>query len=381
VEQAEAGVGQSRVIPNPTVGLTVGNIAIGARNPQTPGADTMNVGVGVSEMIELGKRGPRGQSARLRLDAARASARDAVSMKLADARDALARVVYVEARKLVLQERLRSAENVVSLEQVRLVHGDISGIDHDRLELDAAAAGRAVTENEADLESAMADCSALLLGVCSPVEATMETVDAAVPLPVGLKGVDALVRARPDVQAVRFAGSAARSDAVLYRRQAVPDPTVGVSYTRDYFTAAGNQPNSLTATLSLPLPLFDHGQHLARRAEGEALELGFEARALETRAMADARALLMRERLLRAKLETIASFAIPKADAVLRSSDDAYHHGQLSLTDLLIVRREHASLLLDAIDTRYELFTVRNTLHRTLGLGAPTSAPTLPVSR
>jgi outer membrane protein TolC len=53
----------------------------------------------------------------------------------------------------------------------------------------------------------------------------------------------------------------------------------------------------------------------------------------------------------------------------LKSSDDAYHRGQLSLTDLLLVRREHASLLLDALDTRYALFSVRNTLYRTLGLG------------
>jgi cobalt-zinc-cadmium efflux system outer membrane protein len=370
------------VIPNPTLSLLVGNITLGARNPSSlPYGDTLNLGIGVSETIELGKRGPRGQAAGLRRDAARASARDAVALKLADARDALARVVYVEARKQVLEERLRSAQNVVSLEQVRLQHGDISGIDHDRLELDAATVARALAENEADLESARADCSAFLLGVCSPVDATMETVDASVPIPPDLAGIDTLVRGRPDVQAARFSRSAAQTDAVLYRRQAIPDPTVGISYTRDYLVAAGNQPNALTATVSMPLPFFDHGQYLARQAEGVATELGFEARALETRAMADARALLARDRVLRAKLATIADVALPKANAVLQSSDDAYHHGQLSLTDLLIVRREHASLLLDAIDTRYELFTVRNTLHRTLGLGAPVSAPTLPVSR
>jgi outer membrane protein TolC len=44
------------------------------------------------------------------------------------------------------------------------------------------------------------------------------------------------------------------------------------------------------------------------------------------------------------------------------------------LTDLLLVRREHASLLLDALDTRYDLFTVRNTLYRTLSLGVPQNA-------
>jgi outer membrane protein TolC len=106
-----------------------------------------------------------------------------------------------------------------------------------------------------------------------------------------------------------------------------------------------------------------------------AAEYGYAARGLESRALVDARALLARRDVLREKLLTLTTDAIPRADAVLKSSDEAYHRGQLSLTDLLLVRREHASLLLDAVDTRYDLFTVRNTLYRTLSLGVPQSAP------
>jgi cobalt-zinc-cadmium efflux system outer membrane protein len=290
-------------------------------------------------------------------------------------------VVYIRERQRVLEERLKSARNVVALEQVRLTHGDISGIDHDRLELEEAAVARELADSQVDFEGALADCSALLLGSCLPGEVTMDVVDASAPIGVAVPRVDALVQARPDVQAALLGSAAARSDATLYRRQAIPDPTLGLAYTRDYLTTAGNQPNTLTASVSMPLPLFDHGQHLARQADAQALELGFAARALEYRALSDARALLARGEVLRAKLATLTTFSIPKANAVLASSDDAYHHGQLSLTDLLLVRREHASLLLAAIDTRYELFGVRNTLHRTLGLGSPASAPTLPASR
>ncbi|HVU05634.1 MAG TPA: TolC family protein [Polyangiaceae bacterium] len=382
VEQANALVEQSRVIPNPTLSVAVGGLTVGDRNPTSLAyGDTMNVSVGVSELVELGKRGPRARSAELRRSAARASARDVVAEKLSDARDAIARVVYVRERGRVLEERLRSAKNVAALEQVRLEHGDISGIDHDRLELDAAAAAREVAESQADLESAMADCSTLLLAPCAPGESTMAIVDAAAPLPPAFGDVGERIHTRPDVQAALLGGEAARSDATLYRRQALPDPTFGLTYTKDYLVAAGNQANTLTASVSIPLPLFDHGQHLSRFAEGQARELDFQARALETRALSEARALLARREVLMGKLDALSRFAIPRADAVLKSSDDAYHHGQLSLTDLLIVRREHASLLLDAIDTRYELFTVRNTLHRTLGIGVPTTPPPLPASR
>src|SRR4029077_8176235 len=124
--------------------------------------------------------------------------------------------------------------------------------------------------------------------------------------------LEAIVRARADVQEARLTSSAAKMDAVLYRRPSIPDPTVGVQYTRDYFTYAGNQPNTLGATVSIPLPLFDHGQHLARQAEGVATEYGYAARAIESRAIVDARSLLARRDVLSQKLLNLTTNAIPR---------------------------------------------------------------------
>jgi cobalt-zinc-cadmium efflux system outer membrane protein len=375
VMQAEAGVDQSRVIPNPTLQGGVGGLTVGTRSPNTLSyGETINWSVGLTETIELGKRGPRAQAAELRRDASRADARAVLADRLADAREAMARVIYLTERHRVLDERLKSAQNVAALEHVRLDRGDISGIDQDRLELDITAVLRASADNQAELEAARADCSALLLGTCSAGEATMSAIDASTPVQESYPSLEAIVRARPDIQAARLASSAAKSDALLYKRQAIPDPTLGVAYTRDYFQAAGSQPHTISATVAIPLPLFDHGQHLARRAEGVAAEYGYAARGLESRALYDAHALLARRDVLREKLSTLTTNAIPRAVAVLKSSDEAYHRGQLSLTDLLLVRREHASLLLDALDTRYDLFTVRNTLYRTLSLGVPQNA-------
>jgi cobalt-zinc-cadmium efflux system outer membrane protein len=376
VVQAEAAVGQSRVIPNPSLQGGVGGLTVGNRNPRTiPYGDTINWSVGLSETIELGKRGPRARAAELRREASRAGARGVLADRLADARDAMARVVYLMERHRVFDERLRSSRNVAALERVRLEHGDISGIDQDRLELDVTTVVRAAADNEADLEAARAECATLLVGVCDIGAATMSSIDVAVPVQDAYAGLESIVRARPDVQEARLTSSAAKTDAVLFRRQSIPDPTVGVQYTHDYLTYAGNEPNTFGATVAIPLPFFDHGQHLARQAEGVAAEYGYAARALETRALVDARSLLARRNVLQQKLATLTTDAIPRADSVLKSSDEAYHRGQLSLTDLLLVRREHASLLLDALDTRYDLFTVRNTLYRTLSLGVP-KAPT-----
>jgi cobalt-zinc-cadmium efflux system outer membrane protein len=376
IAQTEAGVDQSRVIPNPTLQAGVGGLTVGERSPSSLSyGETVNWSVGLTETIELGKRGPRARAAELRRDAARADAREVLTDRLADAREAMARVVYLSERRRILDERLKSARNVAALEHVRLDRGDISGIDQDRLELDVTAVVRAAADNQSELESARADCGALLVGVCSAGETKMSAIDASTPVQESYPTLEAIVRARPDVQAARLASSAAKSDALLFRRQAIPDPTVGFAYTRDYFVSTGSQPHTLSATVAIPLPFFDHGQHLARHAEGVAAEYGYAARGLESRALVDARALLARRDVLRQKLLTLTTDAIPRADAVLKSSDEAYHRGQLSLTDLLLVRREHASLLLDAVDTRYDLFTVRNTLYRTLSLGVPQSAP------
>ncbi len=379
VTQAEAAVGQSRVIPNPNLQAGVGGLTVGTRNPPgIPYGDTINWSVGLSETIELGKRGPRARAAELRRDASRQSAHALLADHMADARDAMARVVYLAERQRLFDDRLLAARNVAALERVRLQHGDISGIDQDRLELDVTIVMRAAADNQADLEAARAECAALLVGVCDVGAATMSSVDEAAQVQQSYPMLEAIVRARPDVQEARLTSSAAKMDAVLFRRQAIPDPTVGVQYTHDYFTFAGNQPNTIGATISIPLPLFDHGQHLARQAEGVATEYGYAARAIESRAIVDARSLLVRRDVLSQKLLTLTTNAIPRADAVLKSSDEAYHRGQLSLTDLLLVRREHASLLLDALDTRWDLFTVRNTLYRTLNLGVPTPPQTTP---
>jgi cobalt-zinc-cadmium efflux system outer membrane protein len=373
VSQAEAAVGQSRVIPNPSLLAGVGGLTVGTRNPANIAyGDTINWSVGLSETIELGKRGPRTRAAELRRDASRESAHALLADHMADARESMAKVVYLAERQHLFDDRLLAARNVAALERVRLQHGDISGIDQDRLELDVTIVMRAAADNLADLEAARADCAALLVGVCNVAAATMNSVDEAAQVQQSYPMLEAIVRARPDVQEARLTSSAAKMDAVLYRRQAIPDPTVGVQYTHDYFTYAGNQPNTIGATVSIPLPLFDHGQHQARQAESVAVEFGYAARAIETRALVDARSLLARRDVLSQKLLTLTTNAIPRADAVLKSSDEAYHRGQLSLTDLLLVRREHASLLLDALDTRWDLFTVRNTLYRTLNLGVPT---------
>jgi len=168
---------------------------------------------------------------------------------------------------------------------------------------------------------------------------------------------------------ITYSGTvAAAMEGTLHRRSAIPDPTLGVVYTRDHYEAAGNQPYTIGLAASIPLPFFDHGQYQARAADHRAEELGAVLQSTERHAASDARSLLIRRRLLQQKLENIQNTALPRSNEVVGSTTTAYERGQISLTDLLIARREHAALELEEADTRFMLFSVENELRRALGI-------------
>jgi len=49
--------------------------------------------------------------------------------------------------------------------------------------------------------------------------------------------------------------------------------------------------------------------------------------------------------------------------------------GQVSMTDLLLARRQRGELALDLIDTRYALFQIRSQLRRVFGLDVAGGPP------
>ena len=67
--------------------------------------------------------------------------------------------------------------------------------------------------------------------------------------------------------------------------------------------------------------------------------------------------------------------SLPRSSSVLGSTQIAFDHGGVSLTDLLLARRNHIALQLTLLDERFELFGIRNELERVLNLGTTESKP------
>ena len=371
VAQANDQVGASRVWQNPTLGLGVNNISVGRFNRVAPGvsrADTLSYSVGVAQTFELGKRGPRSEAAKLHRDASAEEYRGTLLGLVSDARAAMTRVAYLAARQQILDDSLLSAQSMAALTKIRLDRGDVSGVDHARLMLDSDRVGRDVSDNRSDLQDALADCEALLFAPCQADGATLDSAEKSAGGQFAADDLNGAIAARPDLRALRLEQRAAVAEGTLHRRSAIPDPTLQLAYTRDYYEAAGAQPYTLGVTASIPLPFFDHGQYQARASEHRAEELSAVLQSTQRHAASDARSLLIRRRLLQNKLENIQNTALPRSNEVVRSTTTAYERGQISLTDLLIARREHAALELEEADTRFALFSVENELRRALGI-------------
>jgi cobalt-zinc-cadmium efflux system outer membrane protein len=369
VRQADADASQSRVLPNPIVDASLSDIVLGQSNPPGLGfGETAIYSAGVSETIELGKRGPRSRAADMRAQSAKLSSSSTLLERVALARLAMGRVVYLTARQGILEEQLASARAATELERIRYEQGAISGNDYDRLLLDTTSLEIDLARSRSDFEGALASCRGVLLASCDSPGATLNDLEESAQLPERLGTAHDLLEHRADLQALNLERDAARQDAVLAGRRAIPDPAIRVGYTHDNLIVSGDQENTLSFGLVLPLPLFDHGQHDSAKALARADEIESTRAATLHSATADLEQLMSRREFLERGLVTLQKDAVPRSQNVLSTTNKAFDQGQVSLTDLIMARRTHIALLLNVLDLKFDFFSVRSELRRVLGL-------------
>src|SRR2546425_460930 len=167
VDQAMAALRQDRLHLNPSLAGSVSDLPLGDTNP--PGLtskDTAIYGTVLSQTVEIGKRGPRIESARLRLESGRRLYLDVLGDTMAEARAVLGRVAYLGARQSVLEDSLASARQNVELQRSRVDNGDLSGNDFDRLLVDTMLLESEVAANRRESEAEVASCGAVLAAPC-----------------------------------------------------------------------------------------------------------------------------------------------------------------------------------------------------------------------
>jgi len=389
VIEAEAGRERSHVLPNPTLTTAWGTIPVGRRNPPDASfGEVPNYMVGISQMIELGKRGPRQAAAEAATKVAFLTVADTYRQGFFALLEALAEQAGATARRSVLERLVGDSAESLRLQRERAKRGDVAALEVDRLEVEHLRLLSAAREAEEAQEIAVGVCARILGSDCprfAGEEDARHFLFEEHPDVLALahdehKDFQA-VSGRPDLLALDAEQTRLRAEAVLASRAKIPDPTAGVSYMHDQFEIAGNQANSLVLTVSLPLPVFDRGQVESERAKRK-LEASLQAhRVLSDGAL---RALaLARRRLavLQARAQSLDEAALPRARSLAEGMDAASRRGGASLIDVLLARRALEELQLDRLEVAATTFKATLEIRRNAALyPQPPFATAIPAS-
>lgn len=386
VEQARALARQAGVYQNPQLSVGVNDIALGVGNLPPSSSDqtalpnpmpamrgptgllqTSNIAFGISELFEIGKRGPRREAAELRTREAIESSVESLGGRLGDATVALGKIAYVVAVRDVARQNLDAAKQLEANERIRLEHKDLAGIDFARIELDTQELEVELTRADADIAVALAACTATLFADCNVEGLDVATLDTAAALPAELSDPARAVADRPSHQAQRLEASALGQDAVLADHRKIPDPTVGLTYTYDNYNYSGSLPHSIAVSVGIPLPLLDRGNHDAAAARAGARSIELQDDATIRTELGAIQGLRKQFLAVQATLDRYERESLPRSRAIVEQARKAFDLGQTGLAELLLDERAHRDLVHKILDTRFELFNVRAQLRHALG--------------
>jgi outer membrane protein, heavy metal efflux system len=270
--------------------------------------------------------------------------------------------------KRALSEAVRQRiEESLRISRARYEAEDISGADLEKLELEALNQQNDLADAVASERSALADLLGLV-GPAAPPAVRLEGDLALAPTPLDLPALAARARsARPDLAAARRQAESTRLAVAVAEAAAVPDLTAGVGWTRSRAIPAGDNPDVLAVTLSVPLPLFHRNQGEISKARVEAERSERAAAALEARVLTEVSAAAARYQAAAEKVARYDGGALQRADHLLAIVERTWRAGDRSLLEFLEAERTWIALRADALDTRFELREAGLELERAVG--------------
>ena len=262
---------------------------------------------------------------------------------------AFATALYWQRVMQAREEDVRSAANGVALAQARLAAGDTipaevaqAEMELRRAELERDNAMSRVAQAFDVLGATLGDTTLQIASLDGALEETL-TVPALASLVARLEASPFLAAAAADIAVQR-----AQLDVVHAQR--TPDVNLDLFYRR-----LGDSDNAIDVGVRLPLRLFDRGQGRlqATRAELAAAE----ARARTIRNEQSLRLQAAHRKLARAvaAATVLRGEILPRADSVLQGAEARYRAGDMSLTELIPLRRDWTRVRLDYLEALHDV--------------------------
>lgn len=367
VAAAQADVERVQRYPNPGLDFSVNTVPVGPTNPPdlpNPLANVPNYNVGVSELFELGKRGPRQAAMREAMEATREDALATARDKLYDFLEAAGEVAAEEEKVAALQRLVDDAQALTELTRARVQKGDAAALELDRTSLEEEKLRSTLAAEREALGAALVSCSRVAGATCEPFGSS-EKAEAFLHARTRLENEDVAalqqrVPERPDLKALEAQRRVNEELVSLAHARTLPDPTFRLGYTRDQFVTAGNQRDSVQLLVSIPLPLFEHGQSDVKQASAAAAAADRTRTIQLERAQADLTRLVEQTRLANERRVSMHEKTLPLARGVVERLEQAVRVGGAAVTDLLVARRLYGDILSDAAEL--DLTTLRFSL-------------------
>ena len=322
------------------------------------GQITPQLEVGIEQAFSLGGgRGARLDAARAGVDRSRAELREAGRGALVHALTAFVDALDAAGRLAINQEAEAVALELLAIAERREASGDVSLMDVQLARSSAARARAARLAAEASREGALGSLAAVLgLDEVVGVEGNLAEAPR-----YALDALAAAAARRPDLAALRAEGL--EHEARLREGQATAWPllTLGASYESD------DGDDLVLGTVGITLPLFERGSGLrvASRARRDRARLA--AAVTERSVRIELRGLLASYEGYRRALAAADESLEPLAGAAPLTLR-AYQAGELSLGDVLIVRRELVDARSERLDRARDLALARVAIEYTAGV-------------
>lgn len=323
--------------------------------------ELLEASLGVRQVFELGdRRAARVASATAGVERESASSADVTRRVLRDTAVAFWGAVHAVERQRLAEEGAALSEETLRVVQRRHQAGDVGILD---VHVATTALSRAQSAVHAQLAVRDASLGTLRQSLAIDADESLAVRGDLRNRPhYVLSELLARGAERPDLQALAAAAQQAQADQRLGRAMQWPDLGLGANYERD------DGSNVAMGTVTLTLPVFERGQGLRAQAAARehhaesALEANRRTVSVEVQTAFN---VYQRRETAAMELERNAFPGLDDNEALARRS---YEAGQLSLAELLLIRREILDTKSEYLDRLLEAVLARVDLEASAGI-------------
>lgn len=369
IDELKAQEVTAHLRPNPDFTLSADGTQVApSHGVWTPFAGTF-VSPGVSYLFERrNKRGLRYESAKQGTAIGAAQADDTERTLLYNLRTAFVGVLQAKAVLRLAQDNLGYYDKILKVSRDRFQAGDIARIDLDRLELQRL-------QYESDLQSALVNLRTTKINLLAllddhrPVDSF--DVEGVFDFREDLLSVDdcrkQALDARPDLRAAVLSVQQAQTNYKLAQANGSTDPTIGVWFTHNGSFNNPDALNTIGASVSIPLRIFDanQGEKLRTKIDinrNEKLRQGAETQVYSD---VDSAYALVTSNI--ALLQPYKRQYLDQAVRVRETVQFSYQHGGASLLDFLSAQSDYRTVQLSYVNLIGSYLTAAAQLNEAVG--------------